>query len=153
MLLFWWADVLTIYAVVGIHLAFLTLIGGAMERLSLYVCLVWFYLFVLVITCFSIGPLAQMAERELSPPPIKVASEGPPISLIHGRESWDTAILSYFHPNNQLRIYRNGSLADVIEHRVLLHVKEVLAAIIFYFWYMLGCAPARRAFGAWRSAR
>jgi uncharacterized protein len=139
-LLFWWGDVLTIYAVVGIHLAFITLIGGGLERLTVYVCLVWFYLCVLVVTVFSIGPLAQMAEQELTLPPIKVASEGPPISLIHGKDLWDTAILSYFHPNNQLRIYRNGSLADVIEHRVLLHVKEVLATIIFYGWYMLGCA-------------
>jgi uncharacterized protein len=139
-LLLWWADVLTIYAAVGVHLAFITLIGKGVERLSIYVCFVWFYLLVLVVTLFSVGPLAKIASDELSLPPIKMDSEGRPVSMLRGKDSWDKTLQEYIHLNNQWRIYRNGSLADVIEHRVWLHGKELLMTIILYGWYMLGCA-------------
>jgi uncharacterized protein len=138
--LFWWGDLLTVYAFVGLHVIMFLVWGGIVESLSFYSCFLIFYGALAVGAVFAGNWVTPEGAPDLGVPIPKVAPEGPPVSVLSAAEDPAIQWLQYIQANNQVRIYRHGSWVAVLGHRLFLHAKEVLHALLVTSWYMIGCA-------------
>jgi uncharacterized protein len=140
-LLFWWGDLLAVYAFVGLHAIIFLLSPRGVERFAFYSCLGIFYVLLVVGVVLGLMFLKPNGTVNLSGLDLKkVAATGPPISLLVGPGDTAERFFEYIASNNQLRIYRGNSLFPVFEHRLFLHFKELLHIMLITSWYMIGCA-------------
>lgn len=138
--LFWWGDLLAVYAFVGFHVILFLVWGGVVESLSFYSCFATFYGALAVGAVLAEYWTTPEGAPDLGVPVPKVGPEGPPVSVFTAAEDPVVQWVKYIQADNQARIYRHGSWFTVLGHRLFLHVKEWLHALLITSWYMIGCA-------------
>jgi uncharacterized protein len=139
-LLFWWGDLLAVYAFVGFHVILFLVWGGVVETLSFYSCFAIFYGALAVGAVLAGNWTTPAGAPDLGVQVAKVGPEGPPVSVFTAAEDPVVQWVKYIQADNQVRIYRHGSWFTVLGHRLFLHVKEWLHALLITSWYMIGCA-------------
>jgi uncharacterized protein len=139
-ILFWWGDLLTVYAFVGFHVILFLVAGGIIESVTFYSCFLIFYGMLIVGTVLALNFVTPEGAPDLGVRPPQVAPEGPPISLFVGAGDPAVRAFQYIQPDNQVRIYQHGSFFAGMEHRLFLHFKELLHVLLITCWYMIGCA-------------
>ncbi len=135
-LLLWWGDILTAYAMLGMVALVLVLIGPGFVRGAMAAGLMWTYGILLAVALF-----VAMYPNAFQPPkraPLGDTS-GPPVSLFRGRGDLQARLEKYATPENDVRIYRNGTLLDRVEDRAV-HVLGMWVGLPIYFgWYLGAC--------------
>jgi uncharacterized protein len=133
-LLLWFGDILATYAMIGSAALVVVLLGSNWVRWVSIACLAWFYALVLAL-------MLVVAVTKAEPPQPKQSdnTDGPPVSLLHGDGIPADRLKEYFTPANQIRIYRNGTFADMVENRAVFLLVSLPSLLIIMGWYLLGC--------------
>jgi uncharacterized protein len=153
-LLFWWGDILTSYAIVGLGALLLSRLGQ--RTLLRFIggfllwCYSWLLLFTLLIVIFgdvtstpsepqppNAAATAQRNEGKTKSPAGQPESDsqrsGASPSPEDQFEQMGKAIEEYFSEENYVRIYRHGAFREMVLNRAIM-----LACMTALFWLMLG---------------
>ncbi len=138
-LLIWDGDILTGYGITGMLALGLVLLGWVGVRLGVIAGLVWFYgvfLAILVFVALTGGGLGGGATPTELP---AVGPGEPPAPVLSGTGPWQQRFADAFTAENQLRLYRNGTFLQLVEHRALSFGVLLVFLAFLFGWYILAC--------------
>jgi uncharacterized protein len=138
-LLLWFGDILATYAIVGTIALGVALLGPGWVRGVAIGGLTWTYGALLGLLVFVAAFGALFPDLDRSPPGERLSTDGPPISLLHGEESFGQRFVQFFSTENQVRVYRHGNFGDQVENRAAFFLSGQITLPFLMGWYILAC--------------
>jgi uncharacterized protein len=129
MLLLWFGDILSSYAIVGMGALFLCRLGPKGLKWTTVGVLGWFYGLLFVVTAVLVALWAT----------------GTDLSALGGqagdapKSDWERRINDFFSRENELRIYLTGTFAEKVLHRAGWLAMYLVLFWAWLGWYILGC--------------
>jgi len=126
-LFLWFGDILTSYAIVAVAALFISMLPERGMLAVAVACLVWF------VVCSVL--FAFLAGLQPSPP----AQPPTPVPLVFTADGLDNWWHWYFSAENQVRVYRDGPVWEMICNRAIFLVMYIFMFWFFLAWYLLAC--------------